>query len=291
MSVSSDAPTPAKSLPWLPRLTGAIWVCISWLGLVVIAGLCGPEFLTETPDAVDLTSRLQAPFAFGGSGEHWLGTDHLGRDIFVRVCHAIRVSLLLALFGTLVGAVIGISAGFLAARFGGLVDEAISMLVDFQASMPFLVFAIATVAVLGSDMSVLLVLVSIFGWERYARLARGLALSHLNNGYIVAARTYGAGWPTIYGRHILLNIIPIVAVNVTLTFPEILMLETTLSFLGLGVQPPSASLGSMMNQGRDHLFNAWWLTIVPGLVMFLTTLSISMLGDALSGYMSANPNR
>ncbi|WMT92553.1 ABC transporter permease [Pelagibacterium sp. H642] len=283
--------TPLLKITKLPRLKGIIWLCISWLVLIVAAGLFGPELLATDPDAVDLASRLQAPLAFGGSPDHWLGTDHLGRDIFVRICHAIRISLLLALFGTLIGAVLGISAGFVAARFGGIVDEAISMLVDFQASMPFLIFAIATVAVLGSDMSVLLILVSIFGWERYARLARGLALSHLNNGYIVAARTYGARWPTIFGRHILLNIVPIIAVNITLTFPEILMLETTLSFLGLGVQPPHASLGSMMNQGRDHLFTAWWLTIVPGMVMFLTTLSISMLGDALGGRVSMGHKR
>lgn len=290
MSAFLRAPASPRLLPKLPRLTGTIWICTLWLFLIVVAGLFGPELLATEPDAIDLASRLQAPLAFGGAAEHWLGTDHLGRDIFVRICHAIRVSLLLALFGTLIGAVIGISAGFVAARFGGIVDEAISMLVDFQASMPFLVFAIATVAVFGSDIGVLLILVSIFGWERYARLARGLALSHLNNGYIVAARTYGARWPTIYGRHILLNIVPILAVNVTLTFPEILMLETTLSFLGLGVQPPHASLGSMMNQGRDHLFTAWWLTIVPGLVMFLTTLSVSILGDALSGRVSATHN-
>ncbi|WP_117193978.1 ABC transporter permease [Rhizobium terrae] len=270
----------------LPKLSAAGSICGLWLLIIVIAGFAGPAILGIDPNGVDLLARLRPPVGFGGTVDHLLGTDQLGRDILIRICHAVRVSLLLALFGTLIGAAIGISTGFLAAHFGGVVDDVISTLIDFQAAMPFLILAIAAVATLGSNIAVLLVLVSVFGWERYARLSRGLALSYLNNGYVVAAQTYGAGWGTIYSRHILLNILAILIVNITLTFPEILMLETTLSFLGLGVQPPHASLGSMMNYGRDQLFKAWWISILPGLAIFLTTLAVSTIGDILSNRLS-----
>lgn len=284
-----DITTTTRSFPLkLPIFTGAAWICGLWLIAIMLLGILGPLMLRTDPNGVDLLARLSPPVGFGGSINHLLGTDQLGRDIFVRVCYGIRISLLLALFGTVMGAVIGISTGFLAAHFGGIVDDAISTLIDFQAAMPFLILAIAAVATLGSNIGVLLVLVSVFGWERYARLSRGLALSYLNNGYVVAARTYGAGWRTVYGRHILLNIVAILVVNITLTFPEILMLETTLSFLGLGVQPPNASLGSMMNHGRDQLFTAWWITILPGAAIFLTTLAVSTIGDILSNHFAVD---
>lgn len=263
----------------LPLVAG---LALGWILAIITLGCAGPLVLSLDPNAIDLSARLLPPVGFGGSFEHPLGTDQLGRDLLARLCAAIRISLLVALFGTVAGACLGIAAGFIAAHFGGLVDDLITTMIDFQAALPFLVLAIASIAFLGTNIYVLLLLVSLYGWERYARLARSLALSQMNNRYIIAARTYGASWTTIYWRHILPNVAGILAVNATLNFPESLLLETTLSFLGLGVQPPSASLGSIMNAGRDHLFSAWWIAVVPGLLIFLTTFSLSLLGDMLN---------
>lgn len=260
-----------------------VYLAIGWIVVLVLTGIFIPFLFPEGQTGIDLLQRLKPPLGFGGTIEHVLGTDQLGRDIFVRMCSALRVSLLLALFGTLAGACIGITAGFAAAHFGGVIDNLVTTLIDFQAALPFVVLAIASIAFLGTNIYVLLLLVSLYGWERYARLARGLALSHRNNRYISAARAYGASWPTIYRRHILPNIAGVLAVNATLNFPESMLLETTLSFLGLGVQPPNASLGSIMNAGRDHLFSAWWITVIPGVLIFLTTFSLSILGDSLNG--------
>lgn len=260
----------------------AAGLALGWILALLFLGLVVPLLAPLDANQVDLSTRLLPPAGVGGSLEHPFGTDHLGRDLFARVCSAIRISLLLALVGTVAGACLGIALGFAAAHFGGLVDDLVTTLIDFQAALPFLVLAIASIAFLGTNIYVLLLLVSLYGWERYARLARGLAMSHRNNRYVTAARTYGASWPTIYWRHILPNVSGILAVNATLNFPESLLLETTLSFLGLGVQPPNASLGSIMNAGRDHLFSAWWIAVVPGLLIFFTTFSLSILGDMLN---------
>ncbi|WP_417766667.1 ABC transporter permease [Stappia sp.] len=265
------------------RMLGSVHLALFWITALVVAGIFVPILFPDGQTEIDLLARLKPPLGFGGTAEHVLGTDQLGRDILVRLCSAIRVSLLLALFGTLAGACIGISAGFAAAHFGGIIDDVVTTLIDLQAALPFVVLAVASIAFLGANMLVLLLLVSLYGWERYARLARGLALSHMNNRYISAARAYGASWPAIYWRHILPNISGVLVVNATLNFPESMLLETTLSFLGLGVQPPNASLGSIMNAGRDHLFSAWWITVIPGVLIFLTTFSLSILGDALNG--------
>ena len=253
----------------------------AWIVLIVGAGVFSELLAPYDPNAIDLRARLLPPVFYGGSVDHLLGTDHLGRDLLSRLIFAARVSLLIAFVGTLIGAILGTVAGYVAAYYRGWVDDGIMVLVDFQAAMPFLVIALAVLAFFGNNVVLLLALVGIYGWERYARLARGLALSAMNDGYAVAAASYGARPVWIYWRHILPNTLSVLVVNATLNFPETVLLESSLSFLGLGVQPPTSSLGSILSYGRDYLLDAWWIAVFAGLLIFFTTLSISLIGDWL----------
>jgi peptide/nickel transport system permease protein len=151
--------------------------------------------------------------------------------------------------------------------------------IDFQAALPFMILALAIVAFFGNSLVLFIVVMGIFGWERYARITRGLALSAVTHGYAVAVRTLGAGSLRIYGRHILPNIVNALIVNMTLNFPQTVLLETSLSFLGLGIQPPLTSLGNMVGFGRDYLLTAWWIAVFAALTIFLATLAMSILGD------------
>ncbi|MDE1997077.1 MAG: ABC transporter permease, partial [Rhizobiaceae bacterium] len=164
---------------------------------------------------------------------------------------------------------------------------AIMMLVDIQASLPFIIFAITVVAFFGKGFWLLAIIVGFAGWERYARLARGLVLDAETVGYASALRVLGAGSWRIYVSHILPNIVGALIVQMTLNFPEVILLETGLSFLGLGVQPPLTSLGLLINESRNYLVLAWWMAAAPGAVIVLTTLSISLLGDWLRDIMDA----
>ena len=250
-----------------------------WLGFVLMIALLADVLVPYDFMAMDLRNRLTVPVFQGGEMLHPLGTDHLGRDILSRLIVSIRISILIAILGTLIGAVIGVILGFVAAHFRGWVDEAIMVLVDFQASMPFMIIALAVLAFFGNSFTLFLVIVGLQGWERYTRITRGLALGAITAGYAVAVRTLGGSRAYIYARHILPNIASALVVQMTLNFPETILLETSLSFLGLGIQPPMVSLGSMLGYGRDYLLNAWWIAVLPGLVIFLTTLAMSVLGD------------
>lgn len=262
--------------PGLPVLfAGAILVAS------ILVALVGNVF---TPHAVTdqaLLSRLQPPSFMGGQAEFPLGTDRIGRDMVTRLVAGLQMSLSVALMGTLIGAVFGTLVGFAAAHFRGLVEEALMMLVDFQASLPFILIALTLLAFFGNSMVLFIILMGMFGWETYARLARGVVLSARAQPYARAVEALGAGPGRLYGLHILPNIASALIVQVTLTFPQIILLETSLSFLGLGIQPPNISLGQILGDGRDYLSTAWWISVWPGLLIFLITLSMSILGDAL----------
>lgn len=225
---------------------------------------------------MDLSARLTMPFT---SFAHILGTDELGRDVFSRLVYSLRLSFLLAIAGTILGAIIGTTLGFLAARFGGIVDDVLNAAVDFTASLPFIILALTILAFLGTNVTVIIVIMAVYGWDRYARLTRNLARSAYTEGYANALE--GLGIPTwrIAIKHILPNIASALVVNMTLNFPGMILLETSLSFLGVGVQPPMSSLGTMLGFGRDYLTTAWWIAVIPGVVIVLSTLSMSILGD------------
>ncbi len=263
-----------RNLPFMVVLSA-----MSLFGLIVVA--LGADWIAPYDyQAIDLRGRLVPPFwAEGGSVVHLLGTDDLGRDMLSRLISSVRMSLFVALLGTVIGAILGTALGFMAAHFRGWVDDLVMAAIDFQAALPFMILALAVVATLGNSLTLFIGLMGIYGWERYARLTRGLTLSAVTHGYAVAVRTLGAGPLRIYGRHILPNIANALIVNMTLNFPQTILLETSLSFLGLGIQPPLTSLGNMVGFGRDYLLTAWWIAVFPALAIFLATLAMSILGD------------
>ncbi|GGH44576.1 ABC transporter permease subunit [Frigidibacter albus] len=248
------------------------------VAVAVFGNVFTPHLVTDQA----LLSRLQPPaFMEGGSAEFPLGTDRIGRDMVARLVAGLQMSLSVALAGTLIGAIFGTFVGFLAAHFRGLTEEILMMFVDFQASLPFILIALTLLAFFGNSMVLFVILMGMFGWETYARLARGVVLSARAQPYARAVEALGAGPGRLYLRHILPNVASALIVQVTLTFPQIILLETSLSFLGLGIQPPNTSLGQILGDGRDYLSTAWWISVWPGLLIFLITLSMSLLGDAL----------
>jgi peptide/nickel transport system permease protein len=249
--------------------------------LVLLAGLALAAPLIERAlgldaTAVNLFDRLAPP-----SPEHWLGTDELGRDVLSRLIISIRISLLIAFASTILSATIGVLLGFLAAHFRGWVEQVVLTLIDFQASMPFMIIALAVLAFFGNTLTLFICLMGFYGWERAARIARGLTIAANEQGYAAAVRDIGASPLRVYGLHVLPNIASTLIVSVTLTFPEVILLESGLSFLGLGVQPPMTSLGNMVGYGREYLQSAPWILLAPSAVIVLTTFSISMVGDWL----------
>lgn len=264
-----------RTMPWLTR-------CAALFILALVIGGIGADLLAPYDYlAVDILNRLAPPVWAGGDMAHLLGTDEIGRDVLSRLLHAIRTSLLIALVGTLIGAVFGTVLGFVAAHYRSWPEQIIMAAVDFQAAVPFIILVLFFIAISGASLWVFLLLIGFAGWEGYARLTRGLVLSGVERNYVLALRGMEMGWGRIYMRHVLPNIASALIVQLTLNFPSTVLLETSLSFLGLGVQPPNASLGLMLGKGRDFLLQAWWLAVVPGVVIFLTTLSMSLLGDWL----------
>lgn len=260
--------------------TVIVVIAAVWVLAMVLIGIAAPVLAPYDYQKISLTGRLLPPsWMDGGDIAHFFGTDDLGRDILSRLYHSIRLSLLVAILGTFICAIAGTTLGFIAAHFRGAVDDFIMMLVDFQASLPFMILALAVIAFFENSLILFIGIMGIYGWERYARFARGLALSAEEQGYAVAVRSFGASPVRIYLRHILPNVGNTLMVNMTLNFPQVIMMETSLSFLGLGIQPPNTSLGNMVGFGRDYILTAWWLAVIPAITIFLTTLSMSIMGD------------
>jgi len=269
------------------RVTPIVLLSFVFLLLVVAAALLAAVIAPYGFNEQDLFARLRPPSSLGGPAGHLLGTDELGRDVLSRLFYSLRVSLLTAFASTVIGAVFGTSLGFLAAHFRGLPEEALTMLIDCQAAMPFMLFALAALAFFGNSLTLFIVLLGFYGWETYARLTRGLVLSALGRGYVEALRNLGFSPLRIHGRHVLPNIASALLVQVTVNFPGIILMESGLSFLGLGIQPPWTSLGLMIGTGRAFLMTAWWIAVFPGLTIFATTLSVSLVGDWLRDRLDA----
>lgn len=269
-----------KVLGRLPR-SPLVLTAMFWLSLIMFVAIFAQFLAPMDYQQINLLHRL-APPSFSEHGLHLLGTDHLGRDLLSRLIYSVQLSMLVAIFGTVIGAIVGTSIGFVAACFKGWVDDLVMVFVDFQASMPFVIIALSVLAVTGTgNMLLFILLVGFQGWEKYARITRGMTLSAVNHGYAQSIRLLGGGTFRVYLRHILPNIFAALIVQISVNFPETVLLETSMSFLGVGIQPPNASLGNMLSYGRDYLLNAWWIAIAPGATIFFTTLSMSIVGDWL----------
>ncbi len=261
----------AGRVPWLVGFA-VLWV-VGILLMALFADQLRPYGITQ----LDLRNRLSPP----GNPAHLLGTDELGRDVLSRLIVSIRISLLIAFGATAMAAVLGTTLGFLAAQFRGWVEQAVLMLIDFQAALPFLILALAVLAFFGNSLPLFVVLMGFYGWERHARIARGLAVAADAQGYAAAVRQLGASPWRVYAWHVLPNIASTLIVSATLSFPEVILLESGLSFLGLGIQPPMTSLGNMIGYGREYLTRAPWILLAPSAVVVLTTFCVSVLGDWL----------
>jgi ABC-type dipeptide/oligopeptide/nickel transport system permease subunit len=253
------------------RNAGAVIV-----SLAVIAALVGPWLVPFDPSTQELALRLEGP-----SRLHWLGLDELGRDILARVMSGARVSLLVGLVVVSLSAFIGAGLGAIAGYYRGVVDEAVSRLMDILLAFPGLLLAIAVVAVLGPSLANVVLALSLIGWVGYARVVRSQVLQVRELEFVAAARAIGAGTPRILIRHVLPAVLPALIVQATLGMGGAILSEAALSFLGLGVQPPTPSWGAMINYGRAHLLDAPHLTVFPGLAIAMVVLGLNLLGDGL----------
>lgn len=254
----------------MARVGGAI------VFLAVLAAIFGPLVAPYDPAAQELSLRLSGP-----TGLHWFGLDELGRDIFARILSGARISLMVGLVVVSVSASVGVVTGAIAGYFGGRIDEVISRIIDVLLAFPGLLLAIAMVAVLGPSLVNVVLALSLIGWVGYARLVRGQVLRAREFEFVQAARALGATTPRILARHVIPTALPAVTVQATLGMGGAILAEASLSFLGLGVQPPTPSWGTMLNYGSAHLLDAPHLTIFPGLAIAVLVLGFNFLGDGL----------
>ena len=254
----------------------------SWLillGLVVTA-LLSPYVAPHNPLRERLIDRLLPPaWVEDGEWRYLLGTDHLGRDLVSRIIYGSRVSLVVGVVAVAIGGALGIALGVAAGFLGGQTDEVIMAVADMQLAFPTILFAIAIIAVLGPSFINLVIVIGISGWVTYARIARGQVLSVREKEFVEAIRAQGGSQWRIVWRHILPNILSPLIVVATLDLARTIILESTLSFLGLGIQPPTPSWGGMLSDGREYLLSAWWIATFPGVALMLTALSFNRLGD------------
>jgi len=248
----------------------------------VLAALLAPAIAPDPPSEQRLGERLRPPaWVAGGSARHVLGTDHLGRDILSRVIHGARISMAVALAAVLVAASIGSGLGVLAGYFGGVADLIIMKVVELFLSIPFVLLAIVILTLFGQGLGVLLVVLCLNRWIHYCRVVRGETLSLREREFVLAARALGAGGAAIMVRHILRNTLPSILVVATFTMATVILLEASLSFLGLGVPPQIPTWGLMLNESRGYMIPAWWTAVFPGLAIFLTILGANLLGDGI----------
>ena len=258
-----------------------------WLVIMAVTAIFADWIVPFGYAEQDLLNRLKPPAFQGGPEQYLLGTDHLGRDVLSRLIYAIRISATVALLGAIIGACFGSFLGVIAGHFRGYVEEVIMGFADVQGSIPFFIFAILIIAFFGNNLVLFIFVMGYQGWERYARLARGLVISAKAEGYAESARSIGLPPRQIYLRHIAPNILGALIVQMTVNLSETIILEATLSFLGLGVQPPLTSLGLMLREARDYIALYWWIPAIPGIAIFLTALSVSLVGDALRDRLDA----
>jgi len=288
MASSIPAPVPAdaalataegarrRRLPWLAL--GAI----GFVGLLIVVAAAAPWIAPQDPERQSLRTRLGAPTLEAGDGRaHALGTDHLGRDVLSRLIYGARVSVVIGFSAVAVGALIGATLGIIAGFRGGWTDSVIMTLADAQLAFPFILLAIGIIAVLGPSFRTLIIVVGLSGWVSYARILRSQVLVLRSREFVDAILALGGSTPRIVLKHVLPNVLSTLVVIATLELARAIVLEATLSFLGLGIQPPTPSWGGMIHEGREYLDSAWWISTFPGLVLMLTSLVVSRTGDWL----------
>lgn len=263
------------------RSRGAVAAVLLFLTMVLLA-VASPWIAPMAPDTVQLPLRNEPPGTRSLEGvRHLLGTDFLGRDVLTRMLHGLRISLVVGFSAILMGSVVGVGLGIWAGFFGGWADSVIMRLVDIQLSFPAILLAIAWVAFIGPSLISIIVIIALTGWVEYARVARGATLSLREQTFIEGGHAVGLSSARILARYVFPNVVSHAIIVATLQLGRAVILESTLSFLGLGIQPPTPSLGSMLADGRTYLDTAWWVATMPGLAIMFLVLSANLLGDSL----------
>lgn len=269
-----------------------VWLKRSWqlrmgvLGGMVIAGLIftavfAPYLAPKSPYEQNIAERLLPPSFFdGGKSSYFLGTDQLGRDLLSRLIYGSRISLVAGLSAVGLEVIIGVLLGLLAGFYGRWTDSVISFLLNVMVSFPFILLAMSLVAVLGPSLQNIIIALGSTGWPVFTRVTRVETMKLKERDFIHAATSLGFSTPRILLKHILPNLLPSILVIATVEVSRAIILESLLSFLGLGIQPPTPSWGVMLAEGRDHMLMLWWLAAFPGGAIFLSALGINLLGDA-----------
>jgi peptide/nickel transport system permease protein len=254
--------------------------------LFVAVALAAPLLPLSDPVKGNLVARLLAPTWDGllSPGAHPLGTDQLGRDILSRIVYGSRATLAIAGMAVVLGGIVGVALGIVAGYFRGITDTILMRLVDIQLALPLMLLALLVVAAFGPSMTNLVVVLALTSWIRYARIVRGQVLAVREREFVLSTVAIGASTARIMFRHILPNILTPALVVATLELARIIIMDAALSFLGLGLQPPSPSWGRMLADGRTYMSTAWWVVTFPGLAIVLTVLSVNLVGDWLRDY-------
>jgi peptide/nickel transport system permease protein len=278
---ADDARGRRRRMPWL--VTGGV----AFVAALVVMAVAAPWIAPHDPVRQSLRGRLQPPsLATASDGKvHLLGTDHLGRDVLSRIVFGARVSLTIGFAAVVIGGVTGAALGILAGFHRGWIDTVVVTVADAQLAFPFILLAIGIIAVLGPSFPTLIMVIGLSGWVAYARILRAQVLVLRSREFVEAIQGLGGSVARVVLRHILPNVLSSIVVVATLELARAIVLEATLGFLGLGIQPPTPSWGGMIHEGREYLDSAWWISTAPGLVLMLTSLVVSRTGDYLRDFL------
>ena len=256
------------------------------LAVIVASAVFAPWVSPHDPLAVNIRHRLAPPaWMEGGTPAHPLGTDQVGRDLLSRMIYGGRVSLVVGVSAVLLSATIGVLLGLGAGYFGGRTDWAIMTAVNVMLTFPFVLLALAVIAVLGPSLVNMIIVLGAAGWPIYARVIRAETMAIRERDFVVAGRALGMSHARLVFRQILPNLMSPIVVIATLQVAQVIILESFLSFLGLGIQPPTPAWGNMLGEGRVYMLNSWWIATFPGSAIFLTTLVINLMGNALRDWL------
>ena len=263
------------------------------LALVVAAALAAPLLAPFSPMHVDPGARLLPPLspAAGATSTYILGTDSVGRDILSRLLYGARLSLTVGMLAVLLSTAFGTMVGALSGFFGGWIDDFSAWLIDVQLSFPFLLLAIFLLGALGGGTAAVVLILALGTWVNYARIVRAQVLSIKNQGYVEAARVTGAGAARVLFVHVLPNTLSPICVVASFSMAQAILTEAGLSFLGVGLDPSTPSWGTMLNDGRDYLLNAWWIAAMPGIAISFTVLGVTLLGEGLRDLLDSSGPR
>jgi peptide/nickel transport system permease protein len=274
-----------RSLRRLWRLKWGLAAALVLL-LIVFVTLAAPWLAPYSPVEVDIQHRLGPPaWMEGGKTEHWLGTDQIGRDLLSRMIYGGRVSLLIGVTAVAISSTIGVLLGLAAGYFGSKIDWMIMTLINVMLTFPFVLLALAVIAVLGPSLINMIFVLGVAGWPIYARVIRAETMALREREFVVAGRALGMSHARIIFGQIFPNLVSAITVVATLQIAQVIILESFLSFLGLGVQPPTPAWGNMLGEGRVYMLNSWWIAAFPGAAIFVTTLVINLMGNALRDWL------